>query len=245
MNPPKKGSESINNDEEDDISTYDAEVVVENNDNDFDQEEEEWLPDSEKAKRRAEASKAAAAAVAAAKMKNQYGSPDAKSDSQFNKNQRSAYTEEEEELIAAMGGKSKAVDKEGKKISKREPGYLGDSTLREIAMDYSVPICYLADVLATWGVPVPIDVNAYLGDMVTGEQVFAIVEAIHSLDLGSLNDRYCDEDLITLCDEYDIELKDAFELAVKERWNLPFGVRTFLRVEQEEELLRALADDDF
>jgi hypothetical protein len=74
------------------------------------------------------------------------------------------YTVEEEELIALMGGKS------GSPL-KREPGYLGDSTLTEIATDYSVPVCYLADVLCTWGVPVPINVNDRLGDLVTGEQV--------------------------------------------------------------------------
>ncbi|KAK1744387.1 hypothetical protein QTG54_004920 [Skeletonema marinoi] len=35
----------------------------------------------------------------------------------------------------------------------REEGYLGDSTLKEISMDYGIPITYLADVLATWGCP--------------------------------------------------------------------------------------------
>ena len=52
----------------------------------------------------------------------------------------SPYTEDEEAIIAAMGGK-------GHIATKREPGYLGDSTLAEIASDYSVPICYIADVI--------------------------------------------------------------------------------------------------
>ena len=155
---------------------------------------------------------------------------------------KSVYTEEEEELINAMGGKDQSSSSETK-TSTREPGYLGDSTLSEIAMDFSVPICYIADVLVTWGCPIPIDPNAVLGDLVTGEQAFALLEAIHTLDISALHDRYSDDDIISVADEYEIELKEAFDFAVKEGWSLPFGVRTHLRVEQEFELIRALADD--
>ena len=148
------------------------------------------------------------------------------------------YTVEDENLIETLGGKEL-----NNPSSKREPGFLGDCTLKEICLDYQVPICYLADVLCGWGVPAPIDPNVLLGDLVTGEQAFAILEAVHTLDVGALNDRYCDSDLTTLCMEWDIEVIDGFELAVKEGWNLPFGVRTYLRVEQEEHLLQTLAKD--
>jgi hypothetical protein len=143
----------------------------------------------------------------------------------------SPYTEDEEELIEAMGGKYSAS-------GRRDEGFLGDCTLAEIAMDYSVPICYLADVLCMWGAPVPIDPRDRLGDMVTGEQAFALVEAVNTMDVGVLQDRYSNLNLLNLCDQFEIELKDAFEFAMKEGWSLPFGVRTNLRVEQESELLR-------
>ena len=125
----------------------------------------------------------------------------------------------------------------------REEGYLGDSTLKEISMDFSVPIPYLADVVASWGVPVPIDPLGRLGDMVTGEQAFAILEAIHTLDIAALHDRYSEDNLMNICDYYDIDMKEAFDFAMKRGWALPFGVRTFLRVEQEDELLEALSGD--
>lgn len=126
----------------------------------------------------------------------------------------------------------------------REEGFLGDSTLKEIAMDYAVPIPYLADVLASWGAPVPIDPAARLGDMVTGEQAFAVLEAIHTLDVASLHERYSEDTLMNICDYYDVDLKEAFEFCVEGRgWALPFGVRTFLRVEQEAELLDALGGE--
>ena len=81
--------------------------------------------------------------------------------------------------------------------------------------------------------------------MVTGEQAFAVLEAIHTLDVGALNDRYAGYDLMTLCGEYGVDVIDGFELAVREGWNLPFGDRMFLRVEQEDELIRILAKDSY
>ena len=160
----------------------------------------------------------------------------------------SVYTQEEE-LITSLGGKHHigALHDEWfdgpSSNGFREEGYLGDSTLKEIAMDYSVPICYLADVIASWGVPVPIDPLGRLGDMVTGEQAFAILEAIHTLDIAALHERYSEDNMMNICDYYDIDLKEAFEFAMRRGWALPFGVRTFLRVEQEEELLEALGRD--
>jgi len=105
-------------------------------------------------------------------------------------------------------------------------------------------------VLVQWGVDVPINVYDRLGDLVTGEQAFALVEAVNTLDVGHLNDRYSNQNLLQICDEWEIEIKDAFEFVMKEGWSLPFGVRTNLRVEQEDELLRVFSslyrevDDD-
>ena len=211
-------------DTEDNSSAYDAEIIDQDDNEESpstSSEDENWLPDREKAKRRKEASR-----IYAERVSDQ--------DSSTQKETPSAYTDEEEEVIAAMGGKTKHPQR------KREIGFLGDSTLSEITTDYSVPICYLADVLCMWGVPVPINPQDRLGDLVTGEQAFAILEAVNSLDVSALHDRYSNTSLLNLCAEWDIDLQKAFELAVKEGWSLPFGVQTCLRVEQEDELLRVL-----
>ena len=200
-----------------------AELVAADDEN---MDDTEWIPDRERARqKRLRSYQSAAASPARSAPRKSETVP----------KQKSLYTDEEEELISAMGGKFRDAP-----TSKREPGFLGDSTLQEIAMDYSVPVCYLADVLTMWGVPVPINVNDRLGDLVTGEQAFAIVEAIYTLDVAALHDRYSNQSLISVCDDYDIELRDAFEMAMKEGWSLPFGVQTCLRVEQEEELIRVL-----
>lgn len=202
--------------------------------------EEDWIPDAEKAKgrrKRSDRDLIPANEVLGDSSSSSSSSTKAPKDASANKKERpSPYTEEEEELIAAMGGKEKL-----EKPAPREIGFLGDSTLREISRDYSVPICYLADVLCMWGVPVPIHVHDRLGDLVTGEQAFALVEAVNTLDMGYLNDRYSNQNMMQVCDGWDIDIKDAFEFAMKEGWSLPFGVRTNLRVEQEDELLRVFS----
>jgi hypothetical protein len=80
--------------------------------------------------------------------------------------------------------------------------------------------------------------------MVTGVQAFAMLEAIHTLDIAALHDRYSEDNLMNICEYYDIDMKEAFDFAMKRGWALPFGVRTFLRVEQEEELLDILGGGD-
>lgn len=228
-----------------DIPSYDAEVVDDGEqDDNFD-----WTPDSEKVRLAQESRFKAAEATPADFYGNSSGSAQSQQSTSNDKSQekdevpsqkkkRLTYTDEEEELIELLGGKDA-----NSPSPKREQGFLGDCTLKEIALDYQVPICYLGDVLCGWGVPPPIDPDGMLGDMVTGEQAFAILEAIHTLDMGALNERYADYDLVTLCNEYGVEMTDGFELAMKEGWNLPFGVRTFLKVEQEEHLIETLAKD--
>ena len=176
--------------------------------------------------------------VGTAEVDDYFSGPNTNAPPSLQKSKRQIYTDEEEELINSMGGNSMENPS-----PKREAGFLGDSTLREISRDFQVPVCYLADVLCTWGVPVPINVDERLGDMVTGEMAFAMAEAVHSMDVGEIYDAYSSFDLAGLCYEYDIELKDAFDFVIKEGWNLPFGVRTHLRVDQEDKLLQALSDD--
>jgi len=129
----------------------------------------------------------------------------------------------EEAVIAAMAGLTLHTQR------KRESGFLGDSTLPEICTDYTVPISYIADVLCLWwGVSSPIHVEERLGDLVTGEQAFALLEA----DASALHDRYSNQSLLQVCAEWDTDLQQGFIIAMREGWSLPFGVQTCLRVEQ-------------
>jgi len=126
----------------------------------------------------------------------------------------------------------------------RTAGYMGDCTLEDIALDYNAPLCYLMDVLMDWGVPPPIQPSSRLGDLVTGEQAYSIVEAMNSLDMHEVSDRYESSTLYKLAGEYEIPLQDAFEFCMREGYNLPRGVQTVLRVGQAQEMIEALYDGD-
>ena len=229
---PQGGSGSTDAEINDEDWIYDSDTEIVNDDEFDEGDETDWIPDSIMAEgRRKSKHLTPAKEVIKTPPEDDINSAGATTET---KKGPSPYTEEEEELIASMGGKSKEK-------ARREDGFLGDSTLSDIATDYSVPICYLADVLCMWGVPVPINVNDRLGDLVTGEQAFALVEAVNTLDVGALQDRYSNSNLMQLCVDWDMELKDVFEFAMKEGWTLPFGVRTNLRVEQEEEVLRVFS----
>ena len=211
--------------DDEDWLTYDDLEVLQGDGVDFDDEkDEDWTPDSEKYREKPKH------LTPANEVIPQESDIRDKTSEPAGDKRPTPYTDEEEEIIEAMGGKLKA--------QRREDGFMGDCTLSEIAMDYSVPICYLADVLSMWGVPVPININDRLGDLVTGEQAFALVEAVNSLDIGAIQDRYSNQNLLQVCEYWDIPITDAFNFAMKEGWSLPFGVRTNLRVEQEDELLR-------
>jgi hypothetical protein len=216
------------------LKVLSAELV----DDDEDGDASDWMPDSEKAKALKEEARVYVEQEESSSTSEAQEQPSKEQPPEAGNNRASPYTEEEEDVISAMGGRTRGS-------RKRESGFLGDSTLEEIATDYSVPICYLADVLCMWGVPVPINFQDRLGDLVTGEQAFAIVEAVNSLDIAALHDRYSNQNLIQICAEWDMDLQAVFEMAMKEGWSLPFGVQTCLRVEQEDELIRVLAPGSF
>uniref|UniRef100_A0A7S2L468 Uncharacterized protein n=1 Tax=Leptocylindrus danicus TaxID=163516 RepID=A0A7S2L468_9STRA len=132
-----------------------------------------------------------------------------------------------------------------KQQNAREEGYLGDSTLNEIASDYSIPSFYLADIVCSWGVSPPIDMDMKLGDVLLGEQAFALLEALNSFDPSDLYDLYSRYDLRSFAGEYDVEMKNVFEFAVKEGFSLPFGVHSRLRKDQVEMLERYFDPDGF
>lgn len=240
MVPATRGSDA----DDDDNNQTIVDVISYDDDEDDHDDDNDWIPDRIKAQARREQARVWAEKIPNEESSSFNDSTTATTADPTTKNRPSPYTDEEEEIIAAMGGKSMH------KSRKREWGFLGDSTLQEIATDYSVPICYIADVLCMWGVPVPIDVNDRLGDLVTSEQAFALLEAVNSLDVAALHDRYSNTNLMQFCYEFDISIQQAFEMAMKEGWSLPFGVQTCLRVEQEDELLRVLGqpmsveDDD-
>jgi len=148
--------------------------------------------------------------------------------------------------------------------------FIAASTLSEIALDYSLPLPYLGDICLHFGASPPLACSSKLGDLISGEQCFALVEAINSVDPSELSDLYHDGTVADLArflptrlynaDSYDaandndsdsdcdeLPLSAVMEVCTRKKFNLPFGASTCLRVEQVEYLedyFGGLADQD-
>ena len=117
-------------------------------------------------------------------------------------------------------------------INSKSEGSFTTLTLDQISEDYRFPLCYLADVVSTFGVPPPVDIHIPVGEMVNGEQSFALLEAVNSLQGIDLDEQYCDDNISNLCDRRDWTVPEVLSIAQEEGWSLPFGVRTCLRWEE-------------
>ena len=117
-------------------------------------------------------------------------------------------------------------------------------TLEEVADDYGFPIEFIMDVLCRWGVSPPINELDRLGDVVTGEQAYALSEALTTCDPASVRDFYLAETLEELADELGVTLADVFSVCGRYRLSLPLGAETHLTRDDYKLLLKELEKDE-
>ena len=110
---------------------------------------------------------------------------------------------------------------------KEDYGVAG-STLREVALDYNFPLEFLVNSVCQLGVTPPVDCDKKLSEMLNGERIFALVEAITTLDPAEARDRFTDKSLSDIADEFDVSLARVFELCSELNLDLPMGIRTHL-----------------
>ena len=67
---------------------------------------------------------------------------------------------------------------------------ISTQTLRDIAESYMFSLSYLGDYLCELGVEPPIDVDVQIGDLVTSEQAYILLEALTTLDPYEANIDY-------------------------------------------------------
>lgn len=112
--------------EEADTWDFDDLEVLQGEGDDFygDDNEEDWIPDGEIARRKPKITHLTPANEVIFTKEDDVKQTGAKTESQDVKKPASPYTEEEEELINAMGGKDRSSE-----VSKREIGFLGERIL--------------------------------------------------------------------------------------------------------------------
>ena len=101
-------------------------------------------------------------------------------------------------------------------------------TLREISESYLFSLSFLGDYAVQLGVRPPVDVDAKVGDLMTSEQAFSLLEALTSLDPYESNIEYDSLTADELARELELSVEKFCYICEAEHLNLPFGMDTVL-----------------
>lgn len=120
-----------------------------------------------------------------------------------------------------------------------------DTRIADVASDYGFPVSYIADALVGFGVEPPIRDNDRLSDLVNGEQAFALLEALTSLDGNDVQAAYVDYTLDYAATLLDVDVADLFAACNSKGYALPHGLQTQLRREQLNTIAQEVRDGTF
>ena len=118
-------------------------------------------------------------------------------------------------------------------------------TLREISSHYYFSLDYLGDFVAQLGCRIPVDVDSAVGNLMTGEQIYTLLQAINTLDPMEANLEYDAPALWQLAKELDIPLSGLLLLCERHEINLPFGDATTLHSTVAMQVRRLAEEEDF
>jgi len=113
-------------------------------------------------------------------------------------------------------------------------------TLKEIAKDYDFPLEFLVNSVCDLGVVPPIDSDKKVSDLLSGERIYALVEALTTIDPAEAYDRFADHNLAEIADYEEVPLTHIFQICAEYGFNLPLGVRTHLKRDEYSILLKEI-----
>eukprot|EP01041_Mallomonas_annulata_P002491 gene2491-4847_t len=118
-------------------------------------------------------------------------------------------------------------------------------TVRDISEAYGFSLAYLGDFLVQMGVPCPIDVDSKLANMLNGEAIYTLLQALTSLDPFDSNSSYDSVAVEELAIELDISVKTIIRICDKESFNLPFGIETLLHSDVAEKIRQIQSFEEY
>lgn len=96
-------------------------------------------------------------------------------------------------------------------------------SLQEISEAYGFTVGYLADFASKLGCSVPVDIHSPVGDILTGEQVYTLLQALTSLDPLDTNLSYDTASMFEISEELSIPVDQLIKLCEQNEINLPLG----------------------
>jgi len=118
-------------------------------------------------------------------------------------------------------------------------------SLCDISETYGFSLSYLGDYVVELGCQPPIDIDARLSSLLTGAQIYSLMEAVNTLDPYESNAEYDSYSLADLSEELDISMERALKVCKQEGFNLPFGPDSLLHVSIVERFRKIYTYDEF
>jgi len=118
-------------------------------------------------------------------------------------------------------------------------------TIREISQAYQFSIEFLGDFAVQLGCQPPLDIDIMISKIMTGEQIFSLLNALNTLDAYEANAGYDSVSLKELAASIGVSKERIIKVAKLEEVNLPFGMDTVLHMAVAEKVRdRALMEQE-
>lgn len=181
---------------------------------------------------------------------------DLASRNEFNKLPDWAKRDDEEEVVYKEGTNNVVTDEQLRGDASlfnslydiddtNSEGTAASLTLSDISESSCFSLSFLGDFLVQMGCKAPIDINAKLGNLLTGEQIFSLLQAINTLDPFDSNLEYDSLPVDELADELGISANRILKILESKEVNLPYGLDTVLHSSVIESVKSSIEDDDF
>jgi hypothetical protein len=122
---------------------------------------------------------------------------------------------------------------------------ISQQSLRDICESYQFSLSYLGDFVSQLGCSTPVDVDTAVGNYMTGEQVYELLQALTSLDPFESNEGYDALSIHDLADELQVPVSRIVKMCSQENFNLPYGTDTALHVSVVERLRKMAEYDEY
>lgn len=122
---------------------------------------------------------------------------------------------------------------------------ISQMSVKEISEAYQFSISFLGDFMIQLGCREPLDVDSRISNLLTGEQIFSLLNALTTLDAYESNAGYDSMSLGELAESLDVTKDRILRIAKKEELNLPFGLDTVLHVSLVDKIRNGVQYDEY